>query len=331
MWELRNRTPFSADRSFAIDKTGARSYVVVVKGTFNVAPDGKLSIADEQIPIEAAPRYRGEPGESSLIYEQELIAGKPRTDLYLNATAQSPSKRVTEVTVGIRTPAGSKALLVKGDRRWERSAIGTIRASRVEPFETMPIIYERAYGGYDQLDPDPRKQCMDRRNPVGVGFYSDAAHRVGELLPNIERAGSGECVAGFAALCSYWEPRIRYQGTYDADWVETQKPLLPSDYDPQFLQCAPTDQQFSPHVLGGQLIELFNMTPTGFLRFALPKHYFAFTTYAGKKQMEHRAMLSTVIVEADYPRVIMMWASSLECHHDIDAIDYTTISEKEYV
>ena len=330
MWELRNRTPYAAERTIAVDKFGARSYVVVVKGTFGIGADGGLRLSDEQLQPETAPRYHGDPGSSSLIYEQELVAGKPRTDFLLNAKAHSPTNSATEVTVGIRTPRGRKVLLVKGDRRWERSAIGTIHSSSPEVFQSMPIVYERTFGGHDRIDPDEQKHRLDRNNPVGKGFYSDNTHCVGDLLPNIEIPGSTRHVAGFGALCSHWEPRIRFQGTYDADWAASQKPLLPRDYDPQWLQCAPADQQFSPHLVGGEVVELFNLTKSGRLTFVLPKHYFAFATYVGQKRLQHRARLATIIVEPEYPRVIALWASALQCHHDIDEIDYTTISEKGY-
>jgi hypothetical protein len=332
MWVLNNGTPFAVDRTIAVDKSGERSYVVVVKGTFDIAAAGQVVPAQEQLPVEPGPKHRGDPGETSLIYEQELVGPKPRTDLYLNASAYAPQgRRSTQLHVGVRTPAGMKSLLVSGDRSWERSPVGTIKPSAVKPFETMPITYERAHGGYDRDDPDPQNHRLDRNNPVGVGFYTDASHRVGKLLPNIEFLEGGKGVAGYGALCSFWEPRIRYQGTYDARWVESQKPLLPRDYDPQWLQCAPVDQQFAPHLVGGEKIELVNLTPEGVLQFPVPKRYFAFTTRIGRKQLEHRAKLNTVIVEPDHPRVIVLWASALACHHDIDNIDVTDITEKEYV
>jgi len=70
------------------------------------------------------------------------------------------------------------------------------------------------------------------------------------------------------------------------------------------------------------------MTPSGSLRFEVPKHYLAFQTQIGKKSHEHRAKISTVIIEPDHPRVIVVWHTMLACHHQIDDLDRTEIREK---
>src|SRR5947209_71740 len=168
MWEVRNATPYVAERAVVVDKTGERHWVVIVKGTFTIGRDGVLAPAPEQVPANPGPEYRGEPGKSSLLYEQDLIAEKAGSDVYFNATAHVPGERAaTEVTVGIKTPLGTKALLVTGERRWERNAIGQIEPSLPQPFVKMPIVYEQAQGGYDEQDPDLTKHRLDPANPVG--------------------------------------------------------------------------------------------------------------------------------------------------------------------
>lgn len=334
MWEVRNETPFAADRIVVIDKHGARAWVVVIKATFDIQPNGTLKNADEQLPPTIAPEYRGKDGESSLVYEQDLIAAKPSTDVYLNAVAHAPHGRpCTELVVGLRMPWGQKTLAVRGDRVWERNLMGVVEPSPPRPFVEMPIIYERAYGGYDKQDPDPGQHRLYPGNPVGTGMFTRGAHRLGKLMPNIELPGKpfDAGPAGFGALCSYWEPRISFQGTYDAHWIEHRRPLLPADYDPRVLQCAPLDQQ-APHLRGGERFGLVNMNPRfPAIDFELPKHYFGFTTAIGSKRLEHRAKINTVIIEPEHPRVMVVWQSTLECHHDIDDIDFTLVTEKQYV
>jgi hypothetical protein len=335
MWEIRNNTRFASAATIVIDKTGEKHWVVVVKGTFNISKDSKTELAEEQIEPLFAPQYRGVPGESSLIYEQDLLPGKPRSDIYLNATAHAPNGRpVTKLIVGIQTAGVNKKLIVHGDRIWKRNPIGIASASTLKPFLKMPIVYERAYGGFDQQDPNPANHRLDPRNPVGTGLFKKKAHRAGNPLPNIAHYKQGKNIqwaAGFGALCSYWKPRLDYQGTYDDKWIKTRKPLLPDDYDPLTLQCAPPDQQVTPHLRGGEPISLLNLTSDGVLQFHLPKHYLVFSTHIGHKRLDHRAILNTVIIEPDYPRVVMVWHSTLSCHHDIDNIDYTRVTEKEYV
>lgn len=330
---LHHSLPFAADRVITVDKDGAKRWVVVVKGTFDILPDGSTQPAKEQVPPCAGPEYRGKPDETSLVYEQDLVAPKPRTDIYLNATAHAPNGRpTTRMTVGLGTPRGNKSIVVHGDRRWERDLVGGITATPPLPFVKMPIVYERAWGGYDRTDADPAQHRLDPRNTVGTGHFSRISHRVGKALPNLEaQDGNVETPVGFGALCSFWQPRMSYQGTYDAAWLENRKPLVPTDWDPQWLQCAPIDQQVGPYLRGGEPFAAIGMTPAGTLRFALPKHYFAFTTHIGRRTFEHRAQIQTVVIEPDHPRVIVVWHTSLACHHLIDDIDYTEIVEKPYV
>jgi hypothetical protein len=223
---------------------------------------------------------------------------------------------------------------VLGDRRWEPDVVGGAAAGAPLPFLKIPIVYERAWGGFDRRDPDPKNHRLDERNPVGTGFVTRAVHRIGQPLPNFEpMSGNAESAgpAGFGAVCSFWMPRRAFQGTYDAKWIESRKPLLPADFDPQWLQCAPVDQQIAPHLVGGEPFAVIGMTPGGTLRFDLPKHYFGFTTHIGTSQHEHRAKIVTVIIEPDHPRVIVVWHTTLSCHHRIDDIDFTEIAEKQYV
>jgi hypothetical protein len=156
---------------------------------------------------------------------------------------------------------------------------------------------------------------------------------LGKPAPNLRTAGGGEQeTVGFGALCSYWAPRASFAGTYDAAWVRDRKPLLPEDFDPRFHMCAPEDQQFIPHLRGGERIEVANMTPSGALAFSIPKRFIGMrTAFATRDEpVRHRAVMHTVIIEPDVPRVIVVWHGSLRCQREADFLDETTITEKEY-
>ena len=333
MWEVRNGTRFAASAGIVVDKNGENHWVVIVKGTFDMHSDGSLTPAEEQVEPTLAPEYRGDPATTSLLYEQDLWGPKPLTDVYLNATAYAPGgKPATDVVVGLRSPAGSKELLVQGDRVW--TGIRALSPSRPRSFLEMPIIYERAYGGYDHEDENVAHHRMSQSNPVGTGVFASAKRRLGKMLPNIEHRhrGKPEDPAGFGAVCGHWHPRTKYQGTYDAKWLKTRRPLLPEDYDPRALQCAPEDQQISPHLGGGERFGLTNMNPrVPNLVFDLPRHSFWFVTQVGLKKFNHRATINTMIIEPSHPRVIVVWHSMLSCHHAVDDIDYTVIGEKKRV
>ena len=67
----------------------------------------------------------------------------------------------------------------------------------------------------------------------------------------------------------------------------------------------------------------------------LPKVWLAFRTRfalrRSQRRQEHRAKLHTVVLEPDHPRVLMVWHTSLRCHHDADDLEDTTIWEKPYL
>lgn len=334
MWAVVNHTPYKVESTWGRDKEGVHEWIVAVKGTFDIKPDGSLKLADEQLEPLLLPEYNGEVGVSSLRYDADLVALKPTTDVVLNGTAYAPKGRPKSgFLISIRVGRIHKVIRVVGNRRWKRGLFG-LNPSAMESITELPIIYERAYGGYDQTDPDPKKQRLDTRNPVGCGVVAKSNHRVGQPLPNfeypkgsLEKAGP----AGFGAIDSFWSPRRELSGTYDKVWEQSRRPLLPEDWDPRSLLCSPEDQRPDSHLRGGELVELINLTQTGVLRFALPKVYFTFSTRIDRRTEKHRSLLATVIIEPDHPRVIMVWLSSLSCRTDVDYLDETIVREEPYI
>src|SRR5262245_60045987 len=100
MWILANHTPFNAKQTWVRDKNDAEVWVVAVKGTFIINPDGSTKLAEEQMEVCRVPQYVGEPGKSSLLYESDLVHNKPTTDIILHGHAYSPKgKPTTQVDV----------------------------------------------------------------------------------------------------------------------------------------------------------------------------------------------------------------------------------------
>lgn len=313
---------------------GMHVWVTVVKATFDIKPDGSLSLSDEQLEPLLVPEYTGEPGKSSLRYDADLVTVKPTTDIVLNATAYAPGGLPSvDFLVEARVACVHKVIRVRGLREWSYNALDN-EPSAPEPVTQLSIVYERAYGGYDNTDPDPRNQKLDSRNPVGCGVAVRASHLRGSQAPNfeypsgrIEKAGP----AGFGPIDCFWTPRRELSGTYDQAWQEKRLPLLPLDWDPHSLLCSPKDQQPGRHLRGGEQVELINLTLAGYLRFTLPRIHFDFNTRIAGRIENHRSQLATVIIEPNYPRVIMVWQSSLQCVRDIDYLDETTVREKRNI
>lgn len=335
MWALNNRTSYSAERNWTRDKTGAHHWLVAVKASFRVAPDGQLTLADEQPPPVLAPEYRGEPGTSSLRYDSDLLALKPVTDVLVDASAHAPGgKPATSVPVALRFEAVRKVLVVHGTRVFMKGSTGAV-PSKPLPFTVRSIVYEWAYGGHDQSDPDVRNHRFDPRNPVGKGVAAKPEKLVNQPAHVIEYpdghfAKTGP--AGFGPIEASWSPRRELSGTFDAAWEQKQKPLLPTDYDERFALCSPMDQRPSQFLRGGERMELVNMTPQGVLRFDLPKLYFVMTTWFGRRSQEHRARLATLFVDANRMLLEMVWQSAIRVSpRDVEHLDTTDIREKPFL
>lgn len=339
MLQLDNRTPYAAERTIVMDKVGTKSWVVAVKATFDLGPNGVTGLSDLQQPLLYCAEHYGEPGKSSIRYEADLIPSKRATDVLVNGWAHAPAGKPTHaVDVSLRVESLEKRLRVFGDRHWGLGFPGRLKPSSPTRFERMPITYERAFGGWDQTDPNPARQRLDSRNPIGSGFATKEKHLEGRALPNVEHPGQlisswndRPAPAGLGAVASHWSPRLEWAGTYGDEWMKSKFPLLPDDFDDRFHQCALPDQQVGGYLRGGEEVMLENLSESGRLRFCLPKIYLAFSTRFGKDKVEHRAALQTVVIEPDASRLVMVWQTSLGCHHTLDQLDATVIREKQYV
>jgi hypothetical protein len=339
MWNLNNNTPFAAERTWVRDQDGAEVWIVATKGSFVIRSNGQQILAAEQTEISRVPEFSGQPGLSSLLCESDLVHKKTRTDVILHGHAYCPGgKPMNRVDVRLKiNNLIDKTLRVYGNRLWERRLFG-IALTRPKPFTCMPITYERAFGGKDQEAKSPRRHRWESRNPVGTGFAARKENIIGKPAPNIENLhksyGSwrkGE-PAGFGPIPRHWSPRVELAGTYDELWEKNRSPLLPLDFDERFYQCAPDDQQVPAFLKGGEVVELFNLTPDGYLRFHLPKVTLGMVTrfYDGTKT-EHRADLHTLIIQPDERRFQIVWHSNLPCHNKSEQLERTNIFLKRRI
>jgi hypothetical protein len=331
MWQVENTTPFAAERTWVRDRHGAEVWLVAVRCTFLVRPDGTTVVADEQDPPVLVPKYRGDPAVSSLLYDSDFYLTKSTTDVVLHGHAHSPGgKPAAQVDVTMQVGETRKTLRVTGDRVFEDSARGAF-PDRTQPFTRMALTYERTYGGAEPAPPrNADRPQFDDRNPVGTGF----APAAGKSAPNVEYPGLslGSRPAGFGPIAPHWRPRARYAGTYDDRWQLTRAPLYPADLDDRYFLCSPEDQRPNEFLRGGEAVELLNLTPGGRLAFNLPRVAFGFETeFRDGHVEEHRARLHTVILEPDKPRVILVWRTELACHPRVLKLLRTVVRQKRVI
>lgn len=336
MWILNNSTDFQAEHSFQSNKEGKDTYIVAIKATFDIAEDGSTNLAQEQVPMFLAPFHYNDDPSASLLADTDLDYCKPGTDVIVSGSAWSESKRpVTVVDAGIQVGPIRKILRVHGDRVWQMGATG-MRLTTPKPFLSMPIRWEKSFGGKDSSG--SAKPDWDERNPIGTGFSNSAESLAGTTAPNCELASQPQqrwsdrpSPASFSAVARHWLPRRTKAGTYDQAWQDKRAPLWPEDLDERFFMCAPEDQQVFPYLKGGELVTIVGMNPDGRIDFKLPRKRIVITVRFEDDEHDLRPNLATVLLLPDVRRVCITWHAALDCHGKREQLADTEIWEKQFV
>jgi hypothetical protein len=297
---LENRTPFAAATHVQLDSEGQEVLLVMVSASFeDPGRDGALRTAAEQLPVAFADAPFGNPALSSNRHEADIAPKKPKAEVIVIGAAHAPGDEpAPRVDVGLQAGPIRKVLTVTGDR-----IVAAGGMSRPHPFRTMPIVWERAFGG--SL---PDGNC-DVRNPVGVGWKGAGSADPAVLteVPNIVYKGDTgpePRPAGFGHLGRGWQPRLRFAGTYDADWLASQWPLAPKDFDPHHNLSAPADQR-APSLPPGTPVILVNMTPGGRWTFRLPALRVPLRLVFADRVETREVAPDTIILEPDLGRVTL--------------------------
>lgn len=335
---LLNATRMQAGYTMGMEPSGRESLVVAVKGTFRLPMQGGDAgrLAEEQVPLVDADTFNGEPGFSAPVYECDYAPRKPKCDVLLNGSAYAPGGRTTRrVTVALRVGAMAKRFDVVGHRTWVAAMVG-VAAGAPQPFVTMPISYDVAFGGRDVVHPDAQRHRYYEWNHAGVGFHRETAREFidGTPLPNTEEAdvpvtdprGSYKPMA-FGSVARAWKQRVRYAGTYDQHWLDEIFPFLPPDFDERYYQAAPEEQQIE-YPAGGEEVVLENLTPEGRTTFRLPELRMPVVFYrrAGEP-LERQAVIDTLVLEPDLGRYMMVWRASLPLKRNMFEVEQVLAGE----
>jgi hypothetical protein len=335
--ELINHSPYTAGIAVDMDRDGAETLVLIVKATFAITPDGHVQRTQEQQAIAWADLYAGEPGASSVLYESDATWGRTGTDIAFigHAYPQRPGDR--QVDVGIRAGQFHKTARVFGDRHWQ-TAVGIAHMSKPEPFESVPLIWERSFGGVDLTPTDPKSHDREARNPVGRGFRAKNSQRdlEGDPLPNIEhprhlisKPSDHPPPIGFGFVAKHWMPRVAFAGTYDDQWKKSRAPLLPEDYDSRFTIAASEGFSAVNGLHGGEVVELTQLTPNGHLRFVLPKTGIQGSYLAAVPPKNLDMRLAVVFIDTDSMHLTLLWQGNQSIHGLIDDIRWVRVVDEE--
>lgn len=320
MQNIVNNTPFKSGKVITKDnETGKNIFILAVKATYEFNHHGDLKIAEEQEDLFDTAIFFGEERYSSVQYPPDLWIQKPLVDLIVNGSAYAPnSEPIQKVVASISLGTWEKEIQIIGDRYWI-SEFGFLKRTEPDPFLKKDIIYENAFGGYDQSEDAPpvEERQYHLKNPVGTGFAVKRKYLEGLKLPNIEVVGKktgknarGNEVEGLGAIDLTWFPRVGYSGTYDENWQKNRYPRYPDDFDPGYYQWAPEDQQFE-NISPGESIRLIHLTQTGEIRLKLPSVDLKIDTTLNSSSIDMVPKLQTLLIEPEKNHLIFTWTAQL--------------------
>ena len=324
MLQVQNKTPFAATICVFNNADGVESAFGVVKATFQLR-GGQLVPAEQQLPLIPVDVPLGDPLQTSLANAGELTLCKPATDVILVGHAHTGNGPQKSMSVSLKIDATEKQIQVFGDRVWKEGVLGC-KPSDPEPFETMPLIFERAFGGTDPQPKDEQNIDYEPRNPIGRGLVPNNSHAKpdGSPLPNLESPqqlirgpGDRPTPVCFAPVAPHWQPRRSRSGTYDDAWQAARAPYLPEDFDPKFLNTASDDQMVEPFFSGGETIEARGVTPSGLLAFEIPTCEMEHEYNLSGQLHQRTANLDTVIIDSDKNQIALIWRSEFPVDKDL--------------
>ncbi|MGJ8667117.1 MAG: DUF2169 domain-containing protein [Patiriisocius sp.] len=178
--EFYNETPFSSltHRTTLGEENIAMS--VQCRVFFDVDADGNATISDLQKWELKEDYWESEFGPM----DKDNVYVRGGVDVLVFGHARAPKGQTitqTDVAVYINDKK-IHAVKVFGNRTW-KSILGLLSISAAEPFTSIPLTLENAFGGtttWDGLElPYPA-------NPYGKGYYFKKENALGNPLPNIE-------------------------------------------------------------------------------------------------------------------------------------------------
>lgn len=269
---------------------------VVVKVTFAMFDEADM-VLEEPEPILRAEVHHQNVPTRSIRASSDLVPYLKQAEVLVTGHAcatRGPTPTLTARLLVVRgRPLIDKAVLVVGDRSGD---------GQPQPFERMPLMYERAYGGIGWKD-----------NPFGVG-----AGQAGKKprLPNLLDLGDPQRTTGFGPISRSWPARKQLADAEARKALEQPIPVVPDQLDWAYFQAAPPDQRLA-ELHGDEWIVLEGMHPTlprirarlPGVRAAARVHGLTDPSPPFGRAMDLRA--DTLRVDTDEQRCSLVWRGAL--------------------
>lgn len=301
------------------------SITLVVKGSFRILPSALLEPLPEaeQATISGDVRHMDELGRS-LAYASDLEPYKVNGDLIVTGACHQPGgEAAPDCRVAIACGEWRKELQIFGDRIWMAAEDGSAIPSEPEPFVSLPLRWELAFGGLELADNPMGKGLDELEDDEGQPFWP---------LPNIEdpaelieKLEDSPAPVGFAAVPADWASRAMKYGSRDRRWATFRAPLPPKDFDHSFHNAAPDDQQFDGGFRGDETLSFENFHPDHpRLSVTLPgrrlRALAVLSGDEGQELVELPLTLDTIQVALEEERVTLVWRGALAAVSPVDVI-----------
>jgi len=334
----------------AQDEQGGHVLSIIAKRTYVLAHNTVCIPSAEQRPLTPGDVYynNGNPLTTSCELESDNIPFKVATDVVFNGKAYAPGQReVDQLIVQLKVGDVDKKIVVTGNRSCLFRQILDPVFSAPEPFLTMDIRFENAYGGTDVQSVEGQ-EFMYPRNPIGKGFVVKKKRESidGLQLPNLEDPEDMLVPGGlvvdkmknweqfpipqsFGWYGKSWFPRATFAGVMPADTLlydeirEAYTGYVPKEHIESFKKLKMNIMDFRffngaspglsmPFLTGEEKISLRHLDPNypEFI-FQLPgeKPQMGIDFGFGKKDFD--AVLHTVMIEKEKNVVCLTWRGSL--------------------
>lgn len=271
--ELVNPTPLPGLAFRQFDQNGDLDCVVTLRGTFEHVQGGAARWCDDQMPLQWQDSYAGDPHETTLIHQGDLVPEKTGTDVTFLGQSYPPAPDRTRWRCGMEIAGVAKQLHVSGPRVWRpviersgwrrnRATISGWQLGEAAHVASVPLDWSHASGGRPAFGDGDRLE----ENPLGMGRIGAAADWVEQDVsaPQITLEATPQPETppvSLAPIPPFWPQRSCHAGTFDEAWQAERHPLLPHDFDPRFWQCAPDDQIARPFLRGDESYRLTHLHP----------------------------------------------------------------------
>ncbi len=308
--EIRNETPFPIAKNLGYLSDEEMLVTVALKVTC-ILQNNTLKAVEE---ANAWPVFSKPVVVEGHELPNELHYGRQAVDIFVFGKAHAPeSKALNAMQVQVACGQLDYRIDVIGDRQWVRNSAGTLHPSAPQPFQSMPLSSDRAYGGKAIMD---GLEIPYQMNSVGRGYSLDEKTAEGTPLPNLERPGEHvEKWDDQPEPGCFLMPPASSLGQDKRFKMDDNMPVAPT---PLLFQSAVPDLIIPPDLLGSSL-HFKGFSPDGEICYPLPgpKDIPLIRATVGEKQSVFPLELSTIVALTEYHGLVLTFQKSFRYYFDV--------------